>query len=236
MTRPKLLDLFCGAGGCSVGYHRAGFDVTGVDHEFHEGYPDPSLSLLGPVLPDVDLTFVQADALDVLRDRAYLDSFDVVALSPPCPGYSTITPDQSRHPRLIEPCRELLEAWGGVYVIENVEGAANHMRRPVRYCGSSFGLAVRRHRLFESNRPIVAPDCDHAAQGRPTGVYGDHAQDDEYYRRPDGTRRGNKAKNLAEGRAAMGIEWMTWLDLVDAVPPAYTEHIGRQLVESLAIA
>ena len=221
MSRPKLLDLFCGAGGCSVGFDRAGFDVTGVDRDPHPDYPFP---------------MIIGDAMSVLDCRDVLDAFDVVAASPPCPRYSTITPKATRdkHPDLIGPCRDLMKAWGGPYVIENVGGAARVMDHPIRVCGSAFGLGVRRHRLFESNLFLTPTECFHEAQGRPIGVYGDHAEDSND-RRPNGTRRGTRARTLAEAQQAMGIDWMTaWDDLTDAIPPAYTEFIGAQLIEHLA--
>lgn len=216
--RPRLLDLFCGAGGASVGYHRAGFDVVGVDIEPHPDYPFPMIVM---------------DAMDALTGGLDLTPFVAVHASPPCPRYSTITPESSRakHPDLIGPVRDALQSWGGVYVIENVAGAMRAMRNPAKVCGSSFGLAVRRHRLFESNVFVMTMNCRHPEQGRPIGVYGDHPQDDEYYRRPDGTRRGNKAKTIKQAREALGIDWMTsWDDLTDAIPPAFTEHIGAQLL------
>jgi DNA (cytosine-5)-methyltransferase 1 len=224
MSRPRLLDLFAGSGGCAVGYDRAGFDVTGVDLLPHPEYPFP---------------LVVGDALSVLRAPAVLASFDVVHASPPCQRYSTITPDSSRdsHPDLIAPVRDLLHTWGGLYVIENVEGARHELRDPIKLCGSSFGLEVRRHRYFETNIPdlILQPTCRHAEQGRPIGVYGDHPQDDEYYRRPDGTRRGNKAKSIDEARRVLDIDWMTdWDDLADAIPPAFTQFIGEHLIDSLS--
>lgn len=216
--RPKLLDLFCGAGGCSVGYARAGFEVVGWDIEPHDDYP---------------FEIYVGDAMAALAAPNYLDVFDVVHVSPPCPRHSTITPARTRdsHPDLIGPCRDLLKAWGGVYVIENVPGAP--LVNPVRLCGSSCGLGVRRHRLFESNVPLMAMECAHEAQGQPWGVYGDHG-DLTPVRRPNGTSRGNKARDVAHAQEVLGIDWMTdWDDLTDAIPPAYTEFLGAQLLDAL---
>lgn len=221
MSRPRLLDLFSGGGGAGMGYHRAGFDVVGVDIKTHPDYPFPMILM---------------DAMTALTGGIDLTPFAVIAASPPCPRYSTITPDSSRHthPDLIGPVRDALRLWGGVYVIENVAGAMSAMRNPVKICGSSFGLDVRRHRLFESKVFLMTMSCRHFDQGRPIGVYGDHPQDDEYYRRPDGTRRGNKAKTIEQAGEALGIDWMTtWDDLTDAIPPMFTEFIGAQLLAHL---
>ena len=212
--RPRLLDLFCGAGGASVGYHRAGFDVVGVDIEPHPDYPFPLLV---------------ADALEFVLDWADAWNFDAIHASPPCQRFSTATGDnRDKWPDLIESTRQALDATGLPWVIENVPQAP--LQDPIRLCGSSFGLAVRRHRHFESNVPLVGTECRH--QGTPVGVYGQHPDRREHLR-PDGTRRGAKARSLAEGQAAMGIDWMTWPDLVESIPPAYTEHIGRQLLAAL---
>lgn len=232
MTRPRLLDLFAGAGGCAVGYHRAGFDVTGVDNEPHPDYP---------------FELVQADALAVLRNGGSgwsrggrfvaLRDFDVIHASPPCPRYSTMTgPRRDEHPDLIPVVRDLLTAWGGTYIIENVEGARRVMRHPVKLCGSSFGLRVRRHRYFESNGPLLwSMPCDHTAQGNPVGVYGDHP-DSKLYLRGNGTRRGAKAVSIEDAQDALGIDWITtWDDLADAIPPAFTEFLGSQLLEHLSV-
>jgi DNA (cytosine-5)-methyltransferase 1 len=208
---PRLLDLFCGAGGAAVGYHRAGFEVVGVDINPQPRYP---------------FEFHQADAMTFP-----LDGFEVVHDSPPCPGYSTITPDQSKHPRLIAPLRQRLKEWGGIYVIENVEGAKRHMHSPIMLCGSSFGLPIQRHRLFEMNRFVIAPLCNHDRQ--PIGIYGQHP-DTRQWLRPNGTSRGVKATSIEQAQRALGIDWMTWNELTDAIPPAYTEFIGVQLLEHLA--
>lgn len=223
MSKPKLLDLFSGAGGCAVGYDRAGFDVLGVDLVPHPEYP---------------YFFIQENALRTLGRLLTQPAFkvDAVHASPPCPRYSVATPKANRdkHPDLIGPVREMLRVWGGPYVIENVVGAP--LESPVRYCGSSFGLGVRRHRLFESNVPLVAPECDHASQSQVWGVYGDHGDRRGPVPRPNGASRGGKARDTAHAREVMGIDWMTeWHDLADAIPPAYTEHIGRQLMSHLDI-
>lgn len=218
--RPALLDLFAGAGGCSVGYHRAGFNVTGLDAMPHPDYP---------------FELIIDDAIAYL-DAGHHDRFDVITASPPCPRYSTATPAKNRdkHPDLIGPVRDALKEWGGPYVIENVPGAP--LENPVVLCGSMFGLGVRRHRLFETNVPMLRPECDHRAQPQVWGVYGDHG-DARPARRPDGSRRGDKARDAAHAREVMGIDWMTkWDDLADAIPPAYTEFIGRQLLDHVARA
>jgi DNA (cytosine-5)-methyltransferase 1 len=145
MSRPKLLDLFCGAGGCSVGYARAGFDVVGVDNMPHPDYPFPM--------------FV-ADAIEFIEDGwIEAGNFDAVHASPPCPRYSVATPSAARdkHPDLVAPVRELLRATGLPYVIENVPGAP--LDTPILLCGSMFDLGVRRHRLFETNAPALQPEC-----------------------------------------------------------------------------
>lgn len=214
MSRPRLLDLFCCAGGAAMGYHRAGFEVTGVDIKPQPDYP---------------FGFWQTDVLEYLDD--HLGVFDAIHASPPCQGYSTITPDKSKHPKLINQVREIIEPYDIPYVIENVPGAKAHLRNPVRLCGSSFGLAVRRHRLFESNIPLTVPPCAHSNQAA-VGVYGSHPDSREYLR-PDGTRRGRKARSLEEAQSAMGIDWMDWTHLKEAIPPAYTEHIGRQLIDHM---
>jgi DNA (cytosine-5)-methyltransferase 1 len=174
--------------------------------------------------------------MSVLSCGDILDAFDVVTASPPCPRYSAATPAHRRdlHPDFIGLVRGTLQAWGGLYVIENVPRAP--LVNAVQLCGSSFGLGARRHRLFETNVPVLAPECRHKEQGQVWGVYGDHG-DAKPVRRPNGTSRGNKARDVAHAQEVLGIDWMTrWDDLADSIPPAYTEHIGHALLSELTRA
>jgi hypothetical protein len=213
MSTPRLLDLFCGAGGAAMGYHRAGFEVVGVDINPQPHYP---------------FEFHQADAMTYP-----LEGFDAIHASPPCQKFS-ITANLARaqgkkasEVDLLTPIRPLLEATGLPYVIENVKGAP--LRDPLTLCGSTFGLGVRRHRLFESNIAFLGSGpCRHQEQGRPIGIY--YSIGDEI---PQG---GKTAASLEEGQAAMGIDWMTWKELKEAIPPAYTEWIGRQLLAAIGRA
>jgi len=222
MTRPILLDLFCGAGGVAVGYHRAGFHVIGVDISPQPNYP---------------FEFHQADALEVLALMTTWRSLEdtrAIHASPPCQIHSTQTADKSRHVDLIPATRAALIATGLPYVIENVEGAAKTMDDPVRLCGSSFGLDVRRHRYFETNWGMVGVDCNHAAQtprfrslniaqhraGKLASVVGVHGHL-------------NYPGEFEIRCNAMGIHWMTVAELSQAIPPAFTHHIGLQMIEQL---
>lgn len=204
----KVLDLFCGAGGASMGYHRAGFEVTGVDIKHGKRYPFKYLRLNVMELQPSDLA-----------------EYDLIHASPPCQTHS-ITRNlriaqgkQTDKLDLIEPTRALLQASGKPYVIENVPGAP--LFKPILLCGSAFDLKVRRHRLFESNLELKGTVCDHKKQGRPVGVYG--SMRDEI---PSG---GKTAESIEQAREAMGIDWMIWGELVEAIPPVYTEYIGRQV-------
>lgn len=226
MGRPLLLDLFCGAGGCAVGYHRAGFDVIGVDHRPQPRYPFP---------------MVVADALQPPFD---LSRFDVIHASPPCQAYSQVNRLQhlrgKDYPDLLPATRALLELTGRPWVIENV--AAAPMSAAIRLCGSMFGLLVRRHRLFECSEIILAPRCSHEWQDRLGARFPTAFRSKKFL-----TPAGKKEKRLSTvvqvygntagkgmWKEAMGIDWMHTKELSQAIPPAYTEYIGRQLLEALA--
>ena len=207
----RLLDLYCKAGGASKGYRLAGFEVVGVDIKKQKRYP---------------YEFIQADCLELMKDINFLKSFDVITASPPCQTHSITQHLRNAQGKstdkvdLIPQTREALIASGKPYVIENVPGAP--LINPIQMCGSYFGLKVRRHRRFESNLPIVGSPCDHKNQGKPVGVYG--SMRDEI---PGG---GHTAKSIEQAREAMGIDWMIWGELVEAIPPIYTREIGMQLL------
>ena len=216
-TRPRLLDLFCGAGGCAVGYHRAGFDVVGIDLHPQPNYP---------------FEFVQADALEFMREGGGAwgaRQFDAIHASPPCQAYSALrTLSDNEHADLVGPTRELLEATGLPYVIENVPGSP--VRRDFILCGSMFGLGatcrdgiwrqLRRHRWFETNFGFgLVPSCQH--QGQPVGVYG-HGGGGQM-------TRGYKATK-SEAEACLGIDWMDRRELSQAIPPAFAQYVGEHLL------
>lgn len=211
--RPRLLDLFCGAGGASMGYHMAGFDVTGVDIRDHPDYP---------------FEFIRADALEV-----DLSGYDAIHASPPCQGYKA---SAYRWPRLIPDVRARLVPTGVPYVIENVPEAGREMISPVRLCGSSFGLRVRRHRMFECSFPLTPVPCEHAWQDshQPYRLHTARSKVEAGFRMSGiqpvhGGNQNVGGNSLYLKSVAMGIDWMTEGDLNEAIPPAYTLHIGRQL-------
>lgn len=200
----KALDLCCGAGGASVGLHRAGYEVTGVDIKPQPHYP---------------FGFVQADAREVAEDRAFLQQFALVWASWPCQGFSTITPDKSRHADLITPGRALLEAAGVPYIMENVVGAP--LAYSAELCGYMFGLKTPRHRRFESNYLLLAPP--HTPHGTRIPRAGRGATADGYI------SIAGHFSDVAAARAAMGIDWMTRDELAQAIPPVYAEYLARQI-------
>jgi DNA (cytosine-5)-methyltransferase 1 len=213
MSAPKILDLFCGAGGASKGYADAGFEVVGVDRSPQPNYP---------------YRFIQDDArrgLEYLLDAE--GDFDAIHASPPCQSFTAYRRKGhgvgDKYPDLIAPVRDLLRQTGVPYVIENVPGAP--LENPIQLCGSSFGLDVRRHRLFESNVPLMALPCDHSWQTP---------------RFPAATNRRPMSRCTVEigvwripletQQQAMGIDWMELPELSEAIPPAYTRFLGKQLM------
>jgi DNA (cytosine-5)-methyltransferase 1 len=214
----RLLDLFCCAGGAGVGYSRAGFEIVGVDIDPQPNYP---------------FEFIQADALTL--NTKFIASFDVVHASPPCQSYSDLAKRNGNGhawPRLIDPVRNMLVRSGLPYVIENVDGAP--LRDPVVLCGTMFpGLRVLRHRLFESNFLLLAPN-----HGKHPKV---HTFDrrKSHFGKTDDMRdfvqvTGGGNCTIAAARDAMGINWMTKNELNEAIPPAYTQWIGKQLLAHLS--
>jgi DNA (cytosine-5)-methyltransferase 1 len=173
--------------------------------------------------------FIQADCLELMKDMEFLKSFDVIAASPPCQTHSITQHLRNAQGKstdkidLIPQTREALIASGRPYVIENVPGSP--LVNPIQMCGSSFGLKVRRHRLFESNIQLTSSICNHKEQGKPVGIYG--SMRDEI---PGG---GHTAKSIEQAREAMGIDWMIWGELVEAIPPIYTKEIGTQILKKL---
>ncbi len=212
--RPRLLDLYCGAGGAAKGYQRAGFEVVGVDINRQPNYCGEQ--------------FIQADCLDL--DPSFVRSFDAIHASPPCQAYTRKAANWGRkrvnhieHPDLLGPTRDKLAATGIPYVIENVIGAP--MRADLVLCGTMFGLRIIKHRQFECSFPVFSllPDCDHSDVYNPWS---------------------GKGRSAVEHRAAQDTPWIPQCggasrkagvtgDLNNAIPPAFTRYIGEQLMAHL---
>ncbi len=209
--RPRLLDLFCCAGGCAKGYQMAGFHVTGVDIK-----PQPRYA--GDV-------FILGEALEYVAKHGH--EFDAVHASPPCQRYSKATPPERRemHPDLIAATRLALLATGKPFVIENVEGARALLNNPIMLCGSMFGLEIWRHRYFEiwPDRWLLTPTCNHSF--RPVLITGTTRR---------APQNGGRIEYSAQQcRDASGLHWMTRKEMDQAIPPAYTEWIGLHLMQHL---
>ena len=214
MNRPRLLDLFSGAGGAAVGYHRAGFDVVGVDNRPQPRYP---------------FEFVQGDALEYVA--AHGSEFDAIHASPPCQAYTWAAHYQrtqgATYPDLVAATREALNATGRPWVIENVPGSP--MRADYRICGCHVGLAeIRRVRWFETSWHgfALAPPCHHTALAITVTGHGTTSRSAHRI-------RGLPNPTVAQIRLAMGIDWMSRDELSQAIPPAYTRFIGGQLAAHL---
>jgi DNA (cytosine-5)-methyltransferase 1 len=208
----RLLDLFCGAGGCSMGYHRAGFEVVGVDLHPQKNYP---------------FEFHQADAMTFP-----LEGFDAIHASPPCQMYSRALKHMAApQPMLIDAIKERLVNNGAPWIIENVVGAPIPHQTDlfgahgVMLCGSAFGMRVYRHRLFEASFPLMGRPCSHTRPAmNPHKVKGRELIYEEF---------GHQDPELP-WRRDMGVEWMGRYEAREAIPPAYTEFLGRQLTRETA--
>jgi DNA (cytosine-5)-methyltransferase 1 len=226
----RLLDLYCCGGGAAEGYHRAGFDVVGVDIKEQPRYPG---------------AFIRTDVLSL--DLRFLRFFDAIHASPPCQFGTELNSDKNRHLNLIPQTRALLKRSGLPYVIENVRAVREHLVDPVSLFGTMFGLhmvtskgqrfVLSRERLFETNWELAAPH-DPGAQGHPVAnVFGGHLRARSGpYRTGKGTGRtrdfpGEDRPALA--RQLMGMPWASMGEMSEAIPPAYTEWLGRELLSHL---
>lgn len=222
MRRPRLLDLFCGPGGAAVGYHRAGFDVIGVDIETQPDYP---------------YEFHQGDALAFLDEHGH--QFDAVHASPPCTEHTTLTgrrPDQGTGHLLEDTLRALETRQDGAWVVENVMGA--DMPTDMVLCGTMFGLRVYRHRRFRIGPalPMLQIPEHHPHRVRAARKQRMRAWEVGLFL----TVTGDAAKKSKRERpimaAAMGIEHIGRQGVNLTIPPAYTHHIGEQLIDALGVA
>jgi DNA (cytosine-5)-methyltransferase 1 len=208
-----------------MGYHRAGFTVSGVDIKPQPRYP---------------FTFIQGDALEYIA--AHGQEYDVIHASPPCQAFTQMSAKwrgrgtrADEHPDLLTPTLTHLRPLTTPWVVENVPGARRLMRPTVILHGGMFGLGVHRPRLFESSSMFLCAPAPRVPF--PIGVYGTKPDGRTTYRyRNNGNYKGKSliraAKSIEEARAVMGIDWMTWEEIREAIPPAYTEWIGLQLMNT----
>ncbi len=222
-ARPRIADLFCGAGGAAMGLHRAGFEVVGFDIKPQPHYP---------------FEFHEGDALTV-----DLSGFDAVWASPPCQAYvnSRFRWNMRKGKKWdsIPPTRAVVDNAGKPYIIENVPGAP--LQNWMILCGTMFqGLRVLRHRWFECSWGIPFPpqNCFHngtVSRGDYAAVYGRGARGSRRGRGSDGERLRDAVpdRDAPPWGEAMGIAWMTDDELAQAIPPAFSEYLGRQLMKTL---
>jgi DNA (cytosine-5)-methyltransferase 1 len=209
VSKPRLLDLFSGAGGAARGYQQAGFYVVGVDINPQPRYAGDE--------------FHQADAMTYP-----LEGFDAIHASPPCQHYSSATRERDKHPDLYAATRVRLLESGAPFVIENVIGAPYD--HGIVLCGSMFALTadgewLQRHRNFEADVLMFQPACAHKATPRPITVTGNaYVSEVREYKH-------SRQATFALAQKLMGIDWMTRDELAESIPPAYTEYIGKHLLE-----
>ena len=210
MEKLKLLDLYCCGGGAGYGYELAGFDVTGVDIE-----PQPRHR--GKV--------IVADAIEYLKEH-YME-YDVVHASPPCQKYSKSSMQfriaGKDYVDLISITRDELIKTGKPYIIENVPGSP--LINPIQLCGSMFGMRTYRHRLFESNMPLLAPE--HLPHVIKNAKMGRKAKDDE------NIQYVGHFPQIKEVQKMTGLDWLGCYELAQSIPPQYTECLGRQVIDFL---
>jgi DNA (cytosine-5)-methyltransferase 1 len=205
----RALITYCCQGGDSMGWHLAGFDVTGVDKDPQPRYPFP---------------FIQGDAIEYIKAHGH--EYDLIAGSPPCQYYTLCQRIQGReHPALIPPTREAMQSTGRPWVMENVEEARPELRDPVMLCGASFGLHTYRHRLFESPLPLASPE--HRPHEHRTVKMGRPLQEGDWYHAV-----GNFS-NVPYVKRDMGVEWMSRDGIRECIPPAYTLFLGEQVAALL---
>ncbi|MDM8084718.1 hypothetical protein QUV83_08085 [Cellulomonas cellasea] len=253
MTRPRAIDFFSGEGGASTGYHRAGFDIYGVDNAPARltRYPYPHHQ--GDAI-DVMVRLIAGEAIDFTHpdgtvECLSLPDFIAVFGSPPCTGYTRGTaaiPDRlTRYDRLIAVTRQMFIEMGLPYVIENVADAKPELVNPVLYCGRMFGLGatdtdgtplvVDRHRLFEASPDLLilppGPHVKHDKSVQVAGAYGGARRDKREAR--EVRRGGYVPADLDVIRTMLGTPWMSETGCFLSIPPAYTEHIGAQVLDQI---
>lgn len=206
----KALDLFCGAGGATRGLQRAGFAVHGIDIKYQPHYCGEG--------------FTQADAVEY-GTYEWFQQFDFVWASPPCQAHSRLNGiNRKKYRDFIGPIRSKLIAMRVPFVIENVIGAP--LESPIMLCGSMFALGVWRHRLFELHGfTMQQQNCEHATHPLPLDVTGTGGPCPTRTTKGGGIHR--KPKSMAEASRAMGIDWMTRKEIVEAIPPAYSLHVAQ---------
>jgi len=221
MSKMRLLDLFCCAGGASMGYHLAGFEVIGVDHKPQPNYP---------------FQFFQHDAVDFMK--RWGREYDFIHASPPCQGYSNHTKEDSEYvnhskgkdePRLIQTIRELIPG-DTPYVIENVIGAKKELIKPFQLCGVMFGLPFARHRLFESNLNIIPPHHPNCK-----GIAKQYALENNIdYRDMSITGKSRRSGCIDTWKELMQMPWAgrAW-EVTEAIPHVYAKYIGEQVLKNM---